>query len=103
LEQVRRALLRGAGETADKTADKVGANENHGDISPLHKVDDLFQDLLTSLNVPTNRDLQRLQSQVDELNRKIAELLAAEQANSEQVGKAELAPGSQQPGGNEND
>jgi polyhydroxyalkanoate synthesis repressor PhaR len=109
LEQVRRALLRGAGEGADKAADKAvdkvdkgGAAENHADASPLHKVDDLFQDLLTSLNVPTSRDLQRLQGQVDELNRKIAELLAAEQASSEQAGKADAAPGSNQSGAPEN-
>lgn len=104
LDQVRRALLRGAGETADKPADKAAENhaENHADASPLHKVDDLFQDLLTSLNVPTSRDLQRLQGQVDELNRKIAELLAAEQASGEQAGRAAAAPGANQPGPPEN-
>jgi hypothetical protein len=88
LEQVRRALMGGAaGEAADKTL----AAENHADNSPLHKVDDLFQDLLTSLNVPTNRDLQRLQGQVDELNRKIAELLAAEQAGAALAGSAQTS------------
>jgi polyhydroxyalkanoate synthesis repressor PhaR len=81
LDQVRRALLGGAGTEA---AEKTGAVEAHAENSPLHKVDDLFQDLLTNLNVPTNRDLQRLQGQVDELNRKIAELLA-EQAGGEQT------------------
>lgn len=80
IDQVRRAFLWGnSGEVTDKggTGDDAGA-----DGSPLHKVDDLFQDLLANLNLPTNRDLQRLQSQVDELNRKIADLLAAEQASS---------------------
>ncbi len=77
LEQVRRALLGGAaGEAAKIGSEELAADEN----SPLHKVDDLFQDLLASLNVPTNRDLQRLQSQVDELNRKLADMLAAEKA-----------------------
>jgi polyhydroxyalkanoate synthesis repressor PhaR len=75
-DQVRRALLRGPlGETMTKPE----GEEIEGDgSSPLHKVDDLFQDLLASLNVPTTRDLQRLQSQVDALNQKIADLIAAE-------------------------
>jgi polyhydroxyalkanoate synthesis repressor PhaR len=82
LDQVRRALLRGPGsEGAAKVSDEEAAGD---ESSPLHKVDDLFQDLLASLNVPTTRDLQRLQTQVDELNRKIAELLAAEQTEQEQ-------------------
>lgn len=84
-EQVRRTLLRsGVNEPAAKTE---GA-ETHPDHSPLRKVDDLFQDLLTSLNLPTNRDLQRLQEQVDELNHRIAELLAAEQTANHQTGTA---------------
>ena len=89
-DQVRRALLGGAaGEAVVKTAGEgLTADEN----SPLHKVDDLFQDLLASLNVPTNRDLQRLQSQVDELNRKLADLLAAEKAAGEtEAETAEIA------------
>jgi polyhydroxyalkanoate synthesis repressor PhaR len=82
-DQVRRALLRGP--TGEGVAKAPTETETNDDNSPLHKVDDLFQDLLASLNVPTNRDLQRLQSQVDELNRKLADLLAAEQA-AEQAG-----------------
>ncbi len=80
-EQMRRALLpRGAAnEAPEKAAEKATGEDN----SPLHKVDDLFQDLLTNLNLPTNRDLQRLQAQVDELNNKIADLLAAEQAQQQ--------------------
>jgi polyhydroxyalkanoate synthesis repressor PhaR len=75
-DQVRRALLRGP---MGETIVKPDGEDTEGDgSSPLHKVDDLFQDLLASLNVPTNRDLQRLQSQVDELNQKIADLIAAE-------------------------
>ncbi len=85
-EQVRRALLGGAaGEAATKSGGE-GLTTDEG--SPLHKVDDLFQDLLASLNVPTNRDLQRLQSQVDELNRKLVDLLAAEQAAEDSTVKA---------------
>jgi polyhydroxyalkanoate synthesis repressor PhaR len=78
IEQVRRALLGGA--ASDVAAKTGGEGLTTDESSPLHKVDDLFQDLLASLKVPTNRDLQRLQSQVDELNRKLVDLLAAEQA-----------------------
>jgi polyhydroxyalkanoate synthesis repressor PhaR len=75
-EQVRRTLMGGAtGEPAGKTAES-GEND---EVSPLQKVDDLFQDVLKTLNVPTNRDLQRLQSQLDELNAKIAAMLAEAQ------------------------
>jgi polyhydroxyalkanoate synthesis repressor PhaR len=75
-DQVRRALLRGP---MGETMVKPDGEDTEGDgSSPLHKVDDLFQDLLASLNVPTTRDLQRLQSQVDELNQKIADLIEAE-------------------------
>lgn len=77
-EQVRRALLGGAAGEAAARAGGEGLVADES--SPLHKVDDLFQDLLATLNVPTNRDLQRLQSQVDELNHKLADLLAAEKA-----------------------
>jgi len=76
-EQVRRALLGGAtGDVAGKQVESPEISEG----SPLQKVDDLFQDVLKSLNVPTNRDLQRLQTQLDELNVKIAALVAEEQA-----------------------
>lgn len=86
-EQVRRALLRGpAGEAAAKPP---GAEDAGDDASRLHKVDDLFQDLLASLNLPTNRDLHRLQAQVDELNRKLAELMAAENT-AEKMGQEHL-------------
>ena len=89
IEQVRRALLGGA---AGEAAVKAGGDELSTDeSSPLHKVDDLFQDLLASLNVPTDRDLQRLQSQVDELNHKLADLLAAEKASQEQKAAEEQA------------
>lgn len=80
LDQVRRTLLRSGGNEPDT---KPETAENHTEGSPLHKMDDLFQDLLTSLNVPTSRDLQRLQGQVDELNRRIAELLATDQTSSQ--------------------
>lgn len=91
-EQVRRALLGGA--AGEGTVKAVGEGLTADENSPLHKVDDLFQDLLASLNVPTNRDLQRLQSQVDELNHKLADLLAAEKAAAETAEKsAGEAPG----------
>ena len=64
LEQIRRSLLRG--ETTE------GASES----SPLQRVDELFQDVLQTLNVPTQRDLQQLQSQLDELNARLAALTA---------------------------
>jgi polyhydroxyalkanoate synthesis repressor PhaR len=99
LDQVRRALLRGA---ASEASGKVPTPENHAADSALHKMDDLFQDLLASLNVPTNRDLQRLQSQMDELNRRLAELLAAEQAEeqagSERAGSAKQSQDDSQSG-----
>ena len=85
LDQVRRTLLRSG---ANETAAKPEVVESHPDNSPLHKMDELFQDLLTGLNLPTNRDLERLQSQVDELNRRVAELLAAEQAANHESGTA---------------
>lgn len=76
-DQVRRVLMRGELGKAMGDVDAEG--------SPLHKVDDLFQDLLTNLNVPTQRDLKRLQSQVDELSAKIASLLAEENQAQEQA------------------
>ena len=101
LDQMRRTLLRaGASETDAKAeaAENHAQNhaENRAESSPLHKVDELFQDLLAGLNVPTSRDLQRLQGQVDELNRRVAEMLAAEKAGNEQ-GNGE-GPGSGPPG-----
>jgi polyhydroxyalkanoate synthesis repressor PhaR len=81
-EQVRRTLLGGApGDGTDKPAESVEA----GEASPLQKVDDLFQDVLKTLNVPTNRDLQRLQSQLDELNAKIAVMMADAQAQQSET------------------
>lgn len=62
LEQIRRSLLRG--ETAEAASES----------SPLQRVDELFQDVLQTLNVPTQRDLQQLQSQLDELNARLAAL-----------------------------
>ena len=95
LDQVRRTLLRsGANEPDARPEARPDAGENHAEGSPLHKVDDLFQDLLSTLNVPTSRDLQRLQSQVDELNRRVAELLAAEKAGNDQANGEEAGSGS---------
>lgn len=77
LEQVRRTLLSSlhAGETPQ--AGEAGAAG--GEASPLQRIDDAFQDFLTTLNVPTTRDLRRLQSQLDELNSKIGALLEEQQ------------------------
>lgn len=97
LDQMRRTLLRGAAEgeaKADGSENGVeNRTENRAEGSPLHKVDELFQDLLAGLNVPTSRDLQRLQSQVDELNRRVAELLAAEKAGDDQANAEEAGSG----------
>ena len=75
LEQVRRTLL--GADSSDERQGEVASEAE--DSSPLQRVDDLFQDVLKTLNVPTNRDLQQLQAQLDELNAKIAALLAEEQ------------------------
>jgi polyhydroxyalkanoate synthesis repressor PhaR len=75
-DQVRRAFL---GNVTGELGLEADAPTN-ADGSPLQKVDDLFQEVLKNLNVPTNRDLQRLQTQLDELNAKIAALIAEEQA-----------------------
>lgn len=81
-EQVRRTLLGGAqGEAADQSPESAESSE----ASPLQKVDDLFQDVLKTLNVPTNRDLQRLQSQLDELNAKMAVMMAEAQAQQHEA------------------
>jgi polyhydroxyalkanoate synthesis repressor PhaR len=82
LDQFRRAILGGAVAAGGEPA-KTPEEGAEGAALHLHKVDDLFQDLLTNLNVPTHRDLQRLQAQVDELNAKIAALLAAEQTSEQ--------------------
>jgi polyhydroxyalkanoate synthesis repressor PhaR len=57
LEQVRKALLAGPEKLAETTIEAIPG-----------KVDHLMQDVLQSINVPTARDLDRLQVQLDELN-----------------------------------
>lgn len=76
LEQVRRTLLSTLhpGDTPPGEASSTA-----GEASPLQRIDDAFQDFLTTLNVPTTRDLRRLQSQLDELNTKIGALLEEQQ------------------------
>jgi len=78
LEQVRRTLLSTlhAGETPPASE----VDSATGEASPLQRIDEAFQDFLTTLNVPTTRDLRRLQSQLDELNTKIGALLEEQQA-----------------------
>ncbi|MBK8046419.1 MAG: polyhydroxyalkanoate synthesis regulator DNA-binding domain-containing protein [Anaerolineales bacterium] len=72
IDQMKRALLRGAeaGDPREVAAEKVT------EPSPLQRVDEIFQDVLHTLNVPTNRELQQLQQQLDELNMKIGAILA---------------------------
>lgn len=72
-DQVRRTLLggsEGAGVSVVEPAEP----------SPIQRLDDIVQDVLHSLNVPTQRDLKQLQTQLDELNNRIAMLLAEEEA-----------------------
>jgi polyhydroxyalkanoate synthesis repressor PhaR len=71
-EHVRRTLL-GAGEPEDAPP---------ADASPLQRLDDVLQEVLHSLNVPTQRDLKQLQAQLDELNLRISTLLAEEEARA---------------------
>ena len=65
LEQVRKVLLSGPEKLAETTIEAIPG-----------KVDHLMQDVLQSINVPTARDLDRLQVQLDELNGKLARLLS---------------------------
>ena len=71
-DQVRRTLLR-AGDPSDEAA---------AETSPLQRLDDVLQEVLHSLNVPTQRDLVQLQTQLDELNTRISILLAEEEARN---------------------
>jgi hypothetical protein len=48
----------------------------------LQRLDDVLQEVLHSLNVPTQRDLKQLQAQLDELNLRISTLLAEEEARA---------------------
>lgn len=73
-DQVKRTLL-GAGELANT------ANADAGEPSPIQRLDDIVQDVLHGLNVPTQRDLKQLQAQLDELNDRLAVLLAEEEAH----------------------
>ena len=74
LEQVRRTLLSTLHAGESPQAGEAGA-----EASPLQRVDEAFQDFLTTLNVPTTRDLRRLQSQLDDLNSRIGALLEEQQ------------------------
>jgi hypothetical protein len=79
-DQVRRTLL-GAGEPSDEATTES---------SPLQRLDDVLQEVLHSLNVPTQRDLGQLQTQLDELNARISILLAEEEtrvASDNKLGK----------------
>lgn len=73
-EQVRRALI------APLHIDAKDA-QTSPEPSPLQRIDELFQDMLATLNLPTARDLHKLQTQLDELNAKISAILESQQAN----------------------
>ncbi|MBE2237064.1 MAG: polyhydroxyalkanoate synthesis regulator DNA-binding domain-containing protein [Caldilineaceae bacterium] len=78
LEQMRRALI---APLHIEGAAKGEADVSAGDHSPLSRIDEVFQDVLTTLNVPTTRDLKRLQTQLDDLNARIGALLEAQQTD----------------------
>ena len=94
-EQVRRTLLGGllpeGGDKGEEAASPAEASHLL-EVSPLLRVEEMFRDMLATFNVPTNRDLQRLQSQLDELNSKIGALLTeqgrAQNADPAQESKA---------------
>lgn len=74
LEQVRRALI---APLHIEVTNEDAAVEH----SPLQRIDELFQDMLATLNVPTARDLRKLQTQLDDLNAKISALLEVQQTD----------------------
>jgi len=77
LEQVRRAL------TAPLHIENTPKDDSvPPEPSPLQRIDEVFQDVLATLNVPTTRDLRKLQTQLDELNAKIGALLVAQQTDA---------------------
>ncbi len=68
-------LIRTGGDTLDqlrRTLVREEATAAVSEASPLQRVEDLFQDVLQTLNVPTQRDLHELQAQLDALNARIA-------------------------------
>lgn len=79
LDQMRRALT--APLHLDSGEKKEGTPQGTLDALLFHRIDELMQDILATLNVPTARDLRKLQAQLDELNEKISALLAAEEGN----------------------
>lgn len=83
-DQVRRTLLRTGEPTAETALDS----------SPLQHLDDILQEVLHSINVPTQRDLKLLQQQLDELNARIAVLLAEEELRQAQDVEAGESAGS---------
>jgi polyhydroxyalkanoate synthesis repressor PhaR len=77
-DQVRRALI--APLHLDSAKSEPGADaESENPL--IHRVDEVFQDVLATLNVPTSRDLRQLQAQLDELNGRISALLEAQQVD----------------------
>lgn len=83
LEQMRRVLIAplhlDSGERSPGDSEQPSAEVAAPDGSLIHRVDEIFQDVLTTLNVPTARDLRQLQTQLDELNSKISAILEAQQ------------------------
>ncbi|GIV67477.1 polyhydroxyalkanoate synthesis regulator DNA-binding domain-containing protein [Caldilinea sp.] len=100
LDQMRRALTAplhlDSGEKRDSGEKKEGANQGALDALLFHRIDELMQDILTTLNVPTARDLRKLQAQLDELNEKISALLAAEEGNKPGDESTSVAEASEQ-------
>uniref|UniRef100_A0A7C1JL31 PHA accumulation regulator DNA-binding N-terminal domain-containing protein n=1 Tax=Caldilinea aerophila TaxID=133453 RepID=A0A7C1JL31_9CHLR len=92
LDQMRRALT--APLHLDSGEKKEGLPQGTLDALLFHRIDELMQDILTTLNVPTARDLRKLQAQLDELNEKISALLAAEEGN---IAGNEQKPGTNAP------
>lgn len=80
LDQMRRALT--APLHLDSGEKKEGTPQGTLDALLFHRIDELMQDILATLNVPTARDLRKLQAQLDELNEKISALLAVEEGNT---------------------
>lgn len=96
LEQMRRTLLGtlylgSHNEAEGEQGAGNAATKKPGEASALQRVDELFQDVLSTLNVPTNRELQRLQTQLDELNAKISELLAEQDAQQAKATAEQVA------------
>ena len=85
-DQVRRALIAPLHLDSGVKDSGVKDEPDAAHENPLiHRVDELVQDVLTTLNVPTSRDLRQLQTQLDELNGRISALLEAQQSDESPI------------------